>query len=336
MKNNNLNSIWMEIEANKSQSNRFLQRMVYVHLLWRAYIGCSGIPSRRFLSLEIPSDRKNEFSSFIVPQGFTLSIGKPSVDHDGYVACILQATSSDQNDVFAVVAQDILEELSKQSDVGKYISVLKNRIIKWRDFFKNPSGNKLSNKAVIGLIGELTFIKKMHGVGIDIISDLWNGPIKASQDFQGIHTAFEVKTSGMHSLDYVHISSEEQLDDGNWNALFLIVYRVERNDAAENMLPVLIENVAKLLSEQQKLNYYAKLTCLGYSRKDKALYNKGYIIKEQKAYIIKKGFPRVLKADLPQGINNISYQLALQNCEKYVSSQDDIAAAIKEYEYGEN
>ena len=336
MKNDDLNTLWEDIESHSNHQCSILHKMIYVHLLWRAYIGCSGIPYCRFLSIEIPKEKESEFDTFTTPRGFTLTVGKPWVEHEGYSACILQAASSDQNDVFTVLAQDILEELSKQNDADKYIATLKKRIQKWRDFFKNPAKNKLSEKTVIGLIGELSFIKDMTEYGINIASDLWNGPFNAAQDFQGNYVAIEVKTAVSNSLDRVHISSEEQLDDSERDALFLAVYRVERNDATGITLPALIEDTARMLSERQRVSFYAKLICMGYSEDDASVYSKGYSVKEQKVFSVKEGFPRVLRLDLPQGIMDITYQLSLQCCEGFESSREDIVAAIKEYEYGES
>ncbi len=326
----------MDIEVHHNSRERFLQRMVYVDLLYRAYIGVSGIPSRRFLSIEIPEKDTKQFDTFTVPQGFTLSLGDPGVKHADYVACVLQAASSDQNDVFAVVAQDILDELRKQTEAKKYIETLKRRIEKWREFFKNPARNRLSERMVIGLFGELSFIKELREVGIEIASDLWNGPIKSAQDFQGEHVAVEVKTASSNSLEYVHISSEIQLDETDRDALYLVAYRIERNDASGTALPELIKQVASMLNEQQRARFAANLTCLGYSKEDDALYSKRYSLKERKAYKVEEGLPRVLRADLPQGVMDISYKLALQACDTFAVEFDVIPQAIKEYEYGES
>lgn len=334
MKSNDLNTIWVDIEVQQNSREQFLQRMVYVDLLYRAYIGSSGVPYKRFLSIEIPEKDTNQFDSFTVPQGFTLSLALPSVKHSGYVACILQAASSDQNDVFAIVAKDILDNLRKQKDADKYVATLKRRIEKWREFFKNPSRNRLSEKMVIGLFGELTFIKDMKKCGIEIVSDLWNGPIKSSQDFQGERVAIEVKTASANSLEHVHISSETQLDVADREALFLVGYRVERNDATGTSLPELIKQVSELLNEQQLSRFKANLTCLGYSEEDDAFYSKRYSMKECQTYRVQDGFPRILRSDLPQGIMDISYKLALKLCDKFAVEFDEIPQAIKEYEYG--
>lgn len=336
MKSNDLNTIWIDIDVQKNARDRFLQRMVYVDLLYRAYVGASGIPSKRFLSIEIPEKDTNQFDAFTVPQGFTLSLGEPGVKHAGYATCVLQAASSDQNDVFAVVAQDILDELRKQKEAEKYIETLKRRIEKWREFFKNPARNRLSERMVIGLFGELSFIRELREAGIEIASDLWNGPIKSAQDFQGEQVAIEVKTASSNSLEYVHISSEAQLDEADRNALYLVAYRIERNDATGTTLPELIKQVALMLNEQQRARFTASLTCLGYAEEDDALYSKRYSLKERKTYKVKDGFPRILRADLPQGVMDISYSLALQACDNFVVEFDEIPQAIKEYEYGES
>ena len=336
MKSNDLNKIWIDIEGQYNSKDHFFQCMVYVDLLYRAYIGVSGIPSKRFLSIEIPENDTNQFDTFTVPQGFTLTLGNPVVKHAGYAACVLQAASNEQNDVFAVVAKDILDELRKQKEAEKYIETLKRRIEKWRIFFKNPARDYLTEQIVIGLFGELSFIRELRESGIEIASDLWNGPIKSAQDFQGERVAIEIKTSSSNSLEYVHISSEVQLDEVDREVLYLVAYRIERNDAAGITLPEMIKKVALMLNDQQRVRFTANLTCLGYSEDDDAIYSKRYSLKERNAYKVKDGFPRILSADLPKGVTDISYRLALQACATFSVEFDEITQAIKEYEYGEN
>lgn len=334
MKSNSLNTIWMEIEVQQKSHEQSLQRLVYMDLLYRAYIGSAGVPSKRFLSIEIPEKDINQFSSFNAPQGFTLSLGAPSVKHVGFTACILQSASSDQNDVFAIVAKDVLDELQKQKEADKYVVTLKRRIEKWRKFFKNTVGNRLSERMIIGLYGELTFIKELKECGIEIVSDMWNGPIKSAQDFQGENVAIEVKTSSANILDYVTISSEVQLDAADREALFLVGYRVTRNEATGTTLPELITQVSELLNEQQLARFKANLTCLGYSEDDASFYSKRYSLKERQSYRVQEGFPRILRSDLPQGVMETSYKLALRTCDEFAVEFDEILQTIKEYENG--
>lgn len=102
---------------------------------------------------------------------------------------------------------------------------------------------------------------------------------------------------------------------------------------------MLYDNVMKLLttgkivpdqlgSEIQKMhnmfqNYYSQL------------YTKGYILKEQRNYYVKSGFPRIIRSDVPHGACNIKYEVSLSTCSEFQVDWDRVIAAIKEYEYGQ-
>lgn len=330
MWNDEIDTVWREIEQQLKTENKCYQRMICVDLLFRAYIGSSGVPCRRFLSLEIPEKESPKFDSFTAPQGFSLTIAEPTVKHEGYVACVLQSSSFDQNDVFTIVVKDIINDLCKQKESDKYVDTLKSRIEKWRVFFKNSARKKLSEDAVIGLFGELSFIDSFSDHDINAISDMWNGPIKSAQDFQGNTLAIEVKTSATSHLEYVHIASEVQLDNNNWDNMFLIAYRIERNDATGLKLPDIIDRVKARLSHSQTTRFMACLTCLGYSEEDSSFYDNGYSVKEEHLFRVKEGFPRILRQDLPQGVTDVKYVLALSCCKEFEEDIQSIISALKE------
>lgn len=334
MRNDELESVWLAVEQESRTAGNSFQRIVYVNLLYRAYIGASGLPSRRYLSLEVPQDKLDQVESFFTPRGFTLSIGEPAVKHVGYVSCILQAASADQNDVFTIVVKDILDELERQKLAENYINALKSRIAKWREFFKSASERKLSAEAEIGLFGELSFIRDMAERGFACVFDFWNGPIKSAQDFQGNKVAIEVKTSSSRELEHVYISSEVQLDKGNYSELFLSIYRVERDDTSGISLPELIDAVASNMAEQQRNRFYALLLCLGYTNDDASYYKKKYCIKEQRTFCVEDSFPRITCRDLPKGVGDVHYALYLDSAAPFAADMDAIGCAIKEYEYG--
>lgn len=161
---------------------------------------------------------------------------------------------------------------------------------------------------------------------------MWNGPIKSAQDFQGKYVAIEVKTTTDNSLEYVNISSEIQLDGGG-KELFLVAYRIERNDANGVTLPQIVERIANNLTEQQKNRFYAALMCLGYLPEDSGSYNKGYIVKELNNYQVREGFPRLLRSNMPQGVHDLKYRISLSNCSAYLTEWDVIISSIEEHEY---
>ena len=154
-----LDTAWVNLSAENAADGQRYEQLVFTDLLYRVYIGVESVPTVRYLVLEIPESERRHINTFVSPQGFTLFVGDPYVHHEHYVACVLRSSSSDQNDVFTVVAADILEALGKEKDSNKYIVILKHRIEKWRSFFKNPVCRKLPDRTVIGLFGELRFIQ---------------------------------------------------------------------------------------------------------------------------------------------------------------------------------
>lgn len=332
--NKDLEKLWQEIETKKISDSRIYQRMVCKDMLFRMYIGLVGIPSQRCVLIEIPEDAAAQFTAFYEAKGFTLVVGEPSVKHRGFVACILQAVSSDQNDVFSVVVADVLQELSKQKDEAEYVRCLKDRLVKWHDFFKNGAKKKLTDETVIGLWGELHVLGELHAAGLTTAIDLWNGPIKSAQDFQGKHVAIEVKTAAEDFFSSVNISSETQLDNTGWQALFLIANRIEHGKEKGVSLPALVDRIAGMLSEQQRDRFSAALLCLGYVPEDAGFYSKKYVLKEQRVYQVKGEFPRLMRDDMPKGVSRIQYNLSLKSCRDFLVEMDCVHAAIKEYEHG--
>ena len=75
------------------------------------------------------------------------------------------------------------------------------------------------------------------------------------------------------------------MDEADRNALYLVAYRIERNDATGTTLPELIKQVALMLNEQQRARFTASLTCLGYAEEDDALYSKRYCFHPPQCYI---------------------------------------------------
>lgn len=337
MRTDKLEKIWEEIEGQRENSSQTIQRqrMICIDMPCRIYVGVNGIPSCRFMAFDIPKEDISRFNPFTSLRGITVAIAEPILQHENFYACVLQAASCDQNDVFTIVASDILQKMHDCSSADNYVEVLKQRIEKWRIFFEKAVGQQLSDRMVIGLWGEINLIHELQNEKIMTAEDLWNGPLKSAQDFQGNEIAIEVKTSVSNQLENVMISSEIQLDDSHFNALFLIAFRIERNDENGITLPQLVDMVSCKLADEQKKRFYAALLCLGYDPSHSQLYTKGYILKEQRNYYVKSGFPRIIRSDVPHGVCNIKYEVSLSTCSEFQVDWDRVIAAIKEYEYGQ-
>ena len=334
MMNNELNKTWLELESNNDIGHNYIQKMICIESLYRVYIGVIGIPGKRFLDIEIPINQIEKFTLVTTTKGFIMNITEPTVKHDGYAACILQASSVDQNEVFSIVAKDILNSLEKEKSEERYVEILKERIEKWRDFFKEIHEKKLSNNVLIGLMGELKFLNELLEHEIYSALDWWNGPIKAAQDFQDDRVAVEIKATSNLKLDNVYISNEVQLDSNDREKLFLIAYRLERDDASGKSLPEMIEIISKKLSETQRNIFRAKLLCLGYDEENSESYSERFVVKESKCYDIKANFPCLTRKNIPLSVHDIKYKLELSHCEQFKIDLEDVIRFLEEYIYG--
>lgn len=326
MNKSELSDLWLILETKIANQQKPLQQLIAPDSLFRLYIGVQGLPAHRFVSIEIPEKKKKQILDMDSLQGIDISIGEPPVAHDGFCSCVLQSSSYDQNDVFSIVAEDILIELESCETEDSYVDVLVERIAKWREFFKRKH-KPLTESEVIGLFGELQFAKEMMEQGVANIIDYWSGPIKSAQDFKSLKVCSEIKTKVADQLTSVKISSEEQLNNNDDIPMYLVVYRLEKS-ASGMTIHDMVLSVSEQLSDSRKKIFDAKLLCLGYQKEDE--YDSKYSTKESRQYIIENGFPRITTPSLPTGTYGVTYNLSLDKCDVYRVGFEQLIDSFKE------
>ena len=117
------------------------------------------------------------------------------------------------SDIFFKVVDDILNYAANETDRKKYARRLVDRYKGWCRFW-NKEKSSLTQEEKQGLFGELLYIREQLKKGKDpeLLLRSWKGPVGAPKDFIEQGFWVEVKTI-KHTLDYVSISSLEQLDN---------------------------------------------------------------------------------------------------------------------------
>ncbi|WP_294495281.1 PD-(D/E)XK motif protein [uncultured Ruminobacter sp.] len=321
-----LNELWINLERKVTTQQNTLQQLIAPTSLFRLFIGVDGLPTRRFISVEIPENQKKTVLGIKPIQGIDVSVCKPPISHDGYCSCVLQSAAHDQNDVFSIVASDILFELNSCKSNNAYVDILVERIAKWREFFKRKH-NSLSDSEIIGLIGELQFAEDIMSEGFGQILDSWSGPIKSAHDYKMPAFLAEIKAKSTDQLTSVKISSEEQLNREDDSPLFLVVYRLEESPKGMNLHDK-VQSVALKLSDSRKSIFYAKLLCIGYQKEEN--YSKKYIVKERRQYRVENDFPRIITPNLPSGTFGVVYNLSIEKCTPYQVDFNQVIDCYKE------
>lgn len=326
MNDTSLNDLWLTLETKIKSNQQTMQQLIAPDSQFRLFIGVEGLPTRRFVSVEIPESQKKSVLGIQPLQGIDVIIGKPLVSHEGFCSCKLQSSSNEQNDVFSIVAQDILVELDSCESKDAYVEVLIERLEKWRGFFKKKH-KPLSESEIVGLFGELQFAKNMMDQGVTNIIDFWSGPIKSAQDYRAFNIFAEIKSKVTDQLASVKISSEEQLNYDGSSPMYLVVYRLEKSNSGMN-IHELIQAISIQLTDSYRSIFDAKLLCLGYQRDD--AYDSKYVAKECRQYKVEKEFPRITPPTLPSGLFGITYNLSIDKCEPYRVDFEQIIDSFKE------
>lgn len=222
--------------------------------------------------------------------------------------------------LFLQFCNDIIES-TRDVDPNKAIKFISERWKYWVMMFDKPYTDLLSEKQIIGLLGELIYLKEymIPKYGIRKSIDSWLGQNKSHKDFEVDNTWYEIKVIKPSSLT-VKISSIEQLDSNNIGNLVTITLD-KTNKQVENCITIneyyeelesIITNFEDILKLRQKLaqgGYYKN------EEYDKYVYK--FINKNE--YIVDSNFPKLSKMNFSEGIVKASYELSLDFIEQFLT-----------------
>lgn len=219
---------------------------------------------------------------------------------------------------FCTFCEDLVSSTQVISDDETAYQTLRARYFSWKQLFKPNHGN-LSEIEVMGLIGELLFIRDemIPTKGLDAALDSWMGPEKTHKDFSYDKDWYEVKTINF-GKESVHISSIEQLDGINEG--YLAVYTLERMSPSFNgfKLNALVNELIAMISPSHlKETFLAKLCLYGF---DFSPENDNFVYDLKSAIIYRvdnANFPRVTREMLPDSIIKVQYDIILSEIDSF-------------------
>lgn len=218
-------------------------------------------------------------------------------------------------DLFMGLCETLATSLQPVVDSTTALAVALAHIKRWKVFMAGRRSRLLSTEEIIGLFGELLFLRSLYQSYLDEKSAMsaWCGPDRSHQDFIFGNTAVEVKCLSGRERSTVRISSEDQLE-ALCDNLFLMVYRISDMPDSDNALSLnglvhLIES--ELTNEMAIADLSRRLVAYGYIEMRE--YDKPkFLVTSQHVYRVADGFPRLLRSELPDGIVRLSYEIELE------------------------
>ena len=326
-----IEDLWKAIEADaaagKTSAGGWLLRLVRPAAACPFFVGLELASRRRVMLLRlptslVPSRRMWPRSKGLEPLAVTIEASP----HFG-VALKEERFA----DVFTALVEDLIRRVIEAGTPAAQARAFLGQLARWQKFL-SASMEGLSQEAQRGLWGELHFLREhlISTLGPAAVSG-WKGAERAHQDFQFERSAVEVKTTLAKQPQVVRITSERQLDDRAWPALFLEVIVLDSREGGAETLPAMVGSLrAKLHADMSAQEQFEEgLLAAGYLDAHASRYGeRGYLVRSEKLFRVKRGFPRVTERELPAGVGDVNYGLAIAACEAFLLDEAGMKKAL--------
>lgn len=255
---------------------------------------------------------------------------------DGTSELVLELVDTEQVSLFRALAEDLL---AATGDLGNGESDLAaerlvTRLERWQAMLRKKRDGLLSRQAVIGLTGELLFLRNrlLPLLGVEKTLRAWRGPHRDEQDFATGDHIFEVKTQLNTADQYLLISSEAQLDDSSGNIAVChqtLVSCTEDEDDAESLNQLVADIRERCLSHSLVARDLLDAGLLGAGYQTKPEYDEEkWKPAQSRVFEVIDDFPRLVPALLPPGVSKVSYRITLGTCERFERSLEWLDGVI--------
>lgn len=236
--------------------------------------------------------------------------GEPGLQH-----LVLTLEKQVDRDLFEGLSLTLASALERATDSASSLAVALAHIRRWKTFLSGRSQH-LSAEEVRGLFAELTFLLELieRQPSSAVAVEAWLGPERSHQDFIFGNTAVEIKSLSGTERSTLRISSEDQLESPN-DALFLRVYRLSSlpDATSAQSLNGLVAAVQARLGEAEAVEAFdRKLVAHSYAPLPDYDAPR-FVVSGVHSYRVGDGFPRLIRSQLPTGIDRVAYDIRLEN-----------------------
>ncbi|WP_323760488.1 PD-(D/E)XK motif protein [Maricaulis sp.] len=251
-------------------------------------------------------------------------------DRHGTSALVLRLVDVEQETLFKSLCEDLLQGTRKldfrANSTGAFLIV--KRMRRWQELFQRRKTKLLSRQQIIGLVGELVFLREVLNQFDDADAALrsWRGPYGDEQDFAIGDTIVETKTQLSTADQALKISSEAQLDTTSGPIIVVHQTIASTERASPNSL-TLNEHVADIRSTLETASpvaidfLEAGLLAAGYQERSE-YDEEAWEPVTRTIFEIENDFPRLVPGNMQTGIERVRYQIMLDFCREFQRSDE--------------
>lgn len=273
-----------------------------------------------FIGLDEQGRKAIELRASFVPRKIT---GTASIDVNQYKrkeynTIRYSLANNEVSGLYYKFCDDIIEQTRSVREKTEGYQAVVNRFFMWKKTFVPGNKNLLTELEIMGLIGELLFLKNdlANRIGLSDALRAWSGQELTHKDFSAGESWYEVKTIHRGKIS-VKISSIEQLESDNTGEL--IVYSLEKMSEAYDGITLnkLVLNTMEIFeTQEEKEDFWSKVSLHGYEFSD---YYDSFVFELSNCskYLVHDDFPRLQKSQLSKAIVKASYELQLTEIQEF-------------------
>jgi len=237
---------------------------------------------------------------------------------NGKVRLCLVLKEEQYADIFGTLVDDVAKTTVEKDSPSQAIRTFMARLHAWRQFLGRLA-QALTPNAQQGLFGELIFLSEMilPHLAVNDGVKAWVGPEGAPRDFALGRDEVEVKTVKLGKRNF-SVSNLEQLNDPGDLRIILCIYHHENTGSVT--LPDLVKKLRGRIQKEDPsaLDLFEnKILKAGYHDIHENVYTSNHQLSKTSLFLVKENFPRLIRTDIPQGVQEARYDVDLLACEPF-------------------
>ncbi|MFD7972172.1 PD-(D/E)XK motif protein [Streptomyces clavifer] len=324
---------WRDLEAPQTAQGRSSIRL-YPDAPLDVFLSVSHPAHRRMLVLRTDARSADHIVRSVtrLPSAAGLEMNLSAVSRLEYELQVV-LTADEHREVFNPLVTDVADTVRGAPGAAAALTAAVERFERWQDLLRSVGKDGLGPEARRGLVGELLLLRDrvLPVVGASEAVGSWAGPSGANQDFHLSAVAIETKASTAKRPRNIRIASERQLDGtGTPSLLLSLVVLDERRGGSGESLNRLVDRVREqLTSTAVRADFDGRLVRAGYLPSHRDLYEEPrYTLRDLRSWHVRDAFPRLVEADLPEGVGDCTYSLSISALDRYRATADEVTALI--------
>lgn len=290
------------------------------------------LPDGRYLFI-VKGVGKFQSTSMPVLAGMDVRLEQQS---GGTSELIIELSDGEQVSLFRALTQNFLEATADLDPGASDLAAQRilARLDRWQALFRRRREGLLSRQSIIGLVGELLFLRDrlLPHLGVEQTLRAWRGPHGDEQDFSHGEYIFEVKTQLTTADQYLLINSAAQLDETSGRIVVChqtLASCQDDDDEAVSLNELVEELRSKCATHSITAQDLFETGLLHVGYETRVEYGEEHWKPiRMRIFEVVDDFPRIVPSHLSPGISNVSYRISLGACEPYERTSDWLEGVI--------